>query len=178
MTFKIASQSGGAFPGGVYAGSLIRSITSHSAGKFYFEMTIDAALVLAHVGIGVDNGGESLVLPGGQAASLVWAGDGKVNYNWLRAVYRAALLAVGGTYGVAVDITNRQIYLTPDGTVWNINGSASPAGNVGGFSIAAITGAVLAMAQMSDVNDQITANFTGSSPSFAYSAPSGFSAWG
>lgn len=161
-----------------YSAGLVKSITNHSTGKFYFEMSVDVAAVLADVAIGIDNGNEVLVLPGGQTGGIAWLGDGTVNYNGLSNVYQAAPFVAGGTYGVAVDLTNGKIYFTPNGTLWNINGLASPAGNVGGFLISAIGGSVWAMAQLSQTNDQITANFTGSGPSFAYSAPAGFSAWG
>src|SRR5215467_1907906 len=61
--------------------SLVRSSTSHTTGKFYFEATILVATSVSTVGIGVDDGTESVNDAGGKAGGVMWVSSGSVNYN-------------------------------------------------------------------------------------------------
>lgn len=167
--------AGGFYPSIIDPGYLVRSITTHTTGQWYFEITINAAAKLSDVGVGVDNGTENLNLSGGQAKGICWVGSGSVNYNGTLNAYLASTFFVGDILGVAVDITNAKIWFRENGGNWNNSASANPATNTGGFSISAIVPTVYALAQLSSVGDQVTANFLGT---FGFSAPAGFSAWG
>lgn len=150
---------------------LARTNTSHSSGKYYFEMTVVAATNLAAVGVGVDNGSESLNAPGGQSGGIIWIGNGNVNYNGALDTTTIASFAVGDTLGVAVDVGGALIWFRDNAGNWNNNGSANPATGTGGISILAVTSNVYAVVQLTNYSDNITANFAGP---FVNTAPSGF----
>jgi len=152
-------------------GELVRSNVSHASGKYYFEMMINAATNLALVGVGVDNGVESLNGVGGQAGGILWLGNGNVVYDGLGIAAAVQSFNVGDVVGVAVDVTDALIWFRDAGGNWSNNGSANPATGAGGLSIAAVTPNVYAVAQLTDALDEITANFAGP---FTYTAPSGF----
>jgi hypothetical protein len=157
-----------------FSASLVRSSTSQFATKVYFETTVNVAAAVGQVGAGIDNNAENLTGPAGQAGSVCWCGDGSVNYNGNLAVYRASTFAVGDVLGVAVDLQNFLIWFRDNGGNWNASGSANPSTATGGFSIAAVTGLVFALAQLSQGGDEMTADFSGP---FAFSIPAGFQAW-
>lgn len=145
---------------------LVRSQTSHTTGSFFYEMVFNVATSIAQVGVGIDNNFESLILAAGRAGSICWQGDGTVNYNGSFGVYSASSFSVGDVLGVDTDLTGKTIRFRVNG------GSFTTA-----FSIAAIvTGSMFALAQLKNQSDQVTANFTGVSPAFAFTAPS--TAWG
>jgi hypothetical protein len=145
----------------VINGSLVRSIVSHASGFYYFEATFNTASDLTHVGIGVDNDTESLTNSGGQTGSIIWLGSGIVNYNGSSRVYAAQSFGIGDILGIAVDITNKFIWFRVNGGNWNLSGTADPVSIVGGFSIAAVTPTAFAYAQLENMADQVTANFSG-----------------
>lgn len=157
--FNVNSQP----TGSILVADLVRSVTSHPSGSWYFEMTVNAASNAAQVGVGLDNNVESLTGGAGRGGSIVWRGNGEIDYNGTASVYSAPPFVVGNVLGVDTNIDA--------GTIrFRVNGGAF----VGPFSIAAITGTPLyAMAELKNIGDQITANFTGS---FAFTPPS--TAWG
>ncbi len=161
--------------GGSSVASLVRSTTSLSTGKWYFEVTVNVAAVIGNVGVGVDNDAESLSGAAGQAGSICWVGNGNVNYNGTLDVYAAAAFSVGNTLCVAVDLVNMEIWFRVNGGNWNNSPTANPATDAGGFSITAITPHAYALAQLSATGDEMTADFNGP---FSYAIPSGFSPWG
>lgn len=158
----INGGGGGAF----YQADLVRSLTSHSSGSWYFEITVNSATNVAQIGVGIDNNVESLLVEAGEAGAIAWLGDGSVNYNGTVGAYHASPFSVGDVLGVDTDLTG--------GTIrFRVNGNAFSSS----FSIAGIIGRpMFALAQLKTFGDQVTANFTGVSPSFAFSAPS--TAWG
>ena len=158
---------------GPVTANLVRSNVSHSSGQYYFEMTVVAAAVLTAVGVGVDNGAEPLVRPGGGVGGICWVGNGGVSYNGANNAFVIAPFSVNSVLGVAVDIGNKLIWFRNNGGNWNNNASANPVtgSQVGGISIAAVTPNVFALAQLTNQNDEITANFAGP---FAFAAPSGY----
>jgi len=161
-----------------YGASLVRSTNNHTTGKYYFEVTVTAAAIAAQVGVGVDDGTENLNLPGGQAGGICWCGNGSVNYNGALAIYHAATFTVGDILSVAIDLTGSLIWFRDNAGNWNNNPAANPATGVGGFSIAAISGTVFALAQLSQVGDEIDANFAGGPTVYQESVPAGFVPWG
>ncbi len=155
-----ASHKGGGFS----AADLVRSQTSHTSSSWYFEMVFNVAANIAQVGVGIDNGAESLTMGAGQAGGICWLGNGSINYNGVVGAYSGSPFSVGDVLGVNV--------ILPGSIQFRVNG-----GSFSSFSISAITGgAMFALAQLTNQLDQVTANFTGVSPAFAFSAPS--TAWG
>lgn len=165
MGLKLNSRSLGA--GSIVTGDLVRSVTSHSSGSWYFELTINAATDVTKVGVGLDNNKETLTGGAGRAGSVVWYGDGSVTYNGLVWAYTAPKFNVGDVLGIDVDLTGDTIR-------FRVNGGSFTST----FSIASVSNgqALLALAQLSALSDQVTANFLGTSPAFAHTAPS--TAWG
>ena len=145
------------------AADLARSQTTHTTGAWYFEMTITAASDVTKVGVGIDNGVESLTMQAGQGGSICWVGSGQVNYNGVFGAYTASPFSVGDILGVDTDLTGGTIRFRVNGNAFSSN-----------FSISAVIGgSVWALAQLKNPGDQITANFTGS---FAFTPPD--TAWG
>lgn len=129
-------------------------------------MVFNAAQNIAAVGVGIDNNSEVLTAAAGQVGGICWLGNGTVNYNGTIGAYSAYPFSVGDVLGVDTDLTGKTIRFRVNGGSFSSN-----------FSISAIvTGAMFALAQLENVNDQVTANFTGVSPAFAFTAPS--TAWG
>lgn len=153
--------------------NLVRTNVSHTSGQYYFEMTVVAAASLSAVGVGVDNGAEPLVRPGGGIGGICWVGNGGVSYNGANNAKTVAPFSVGDVLGVAVDIGNQLIWFRDNGGNWNNNASANPVtgSQAGGLTIAAVTPNVFAMAQITSSGDEITANFAGP---FSFTAPSGY----
>ncbi len=142
---------------------LIRSKTSHTTGSWYFEMIVNKAANLAHIGIGIDNNSESLTAAAGKIGSICWLGDGTVDYNGIIGAYIASPFSVGDVLGIDADLTGKTIRFRVNGGAFSSN-----------FSISAIAGgAMFAFAQLTNNLDQITANFIGK---FAFTATS--TAWG
>jgi hypothetical protein len=145
--------------GSFFAANLVRSITSHATGSWYFEMTPNVAADITKIGVGIDNNVESLTSGAGQA------GDGTVNYNGTAGAYSATPFSVGDVLGVNVNLTSGTIQFRRNGSSFFT------------FSISAIIGpSMFALAQLKNPFDQVTANFTGVNPAFSFSAPS--TAWG
>lgn len=158
--------------GGSGTASLLRSNTSHTSGKYYFEMTFLSAASLSNVGVGVDNGVEALTSPGGVSGSVLWLGTGAVNYNGSQSVFTVSSFAVDDVLGVAVDITDSLIWFRDNAGNWNASGTANPATGAGGISIPGVTGGnVYAFAQLTATSNSVSANFGGP---FVNAAPSGF----
>jgi hypothetical protein len=151
--------------GSFFTANLVRSITSHSTGSWYFEMTPNVATDITKIGVGIDNNAESLTSEGGQSGSICWLGNGSVNYNGNLSVYSAPAYSIGSVLGIYPQLSGGLIG-------FRVNG-----GSFSTFSIAAIVGpSMFAFAQLTNAGDQVTANFTGVNPSFSFSAPS--TAWG
>jgi hypothetical protein len=155
----------------------VRSVTSHSSGKWYFEVTIGTAAV--NVGIGVVNGsftiGANYVGETNNGISD-FAISGVTLINGASASSNVDPASVGDTICVAVDVDNATIWWRVNGGRWNLNVGNDPATNTGGVSISPLgAGAIYAAVDMRDASNAMTAKF---SASFAQTPPSGFSAWG
>ena len=96
--------------GNLFPGYLVRSITNHSTGKWYYEMVFVVAAYIGQVGVGVDNDVESLSNAAGQVGSICWLGSGNVNYNANLNAYSASPYLIGTILGVAVDLTDAKIW--------------------------------------------------------------------
>lgn len=153
-----------------------RSTTSHSSGKYYWEVTVNHDGGGFDVNIGVANGSASLVSANANNI-LCFNGNGQV---WVAGSltfnYGTAISNVGSPLQLALDAGNMLFWVRGDiGTQWNSNGTANPATGVGGQPVPA--GAVFACCGMGVVaaNGTLTANFGGTS--YVNSPPAGFGNW-
>jgi hypothetical protein len=148
----------------------VRSIASHSTGKYYFEATRIATFGDT-VGIATSSWTEQFTI-GSSAGSGEWGyrSDGSINNNGaIIATY--ATYAVNDVIGVAVDITNLRVYWRKNGTWQN---SADPVAGTGGNTITSgLTWFAAAMA--GSAGNGWTANFGASA--YQSTAPTGYSNW-
>lgn len=168
--------------GTTFAYEGLRATTSHSTGKYYFEVTL-VTMFDAFVQVGIGNASQVLTQKvGGTGLNSVGAmatDRGTYLNNTFSATWAAAGAVAGDIVGVAVDFGNSNIWFrkinggTPQN--WNNSGSADPATNTGGFSISTLNaGPYFPMASADTAADSMTANFAGS---FIAAAPSGFGIW-
>jgi hypothetical protein len=157
-----------------------RSVTSHSSGKYYYEVT--ANLIMANYSdVGITTSGAPLNMAIGSTGSNSSGAFDAVSgffYN-NSASGTTPGWAQGDTIGIAVDVGAQLIWLrnTSSPSTWNAGGSANPATGVGGISISSVTGALYAAVSIYSLSiaTQLTANF--GAASYAASAPSGFGNW-
>lgn len=153
----------------------VRSVSSFSTGKYYWEATAGPWNSFS-TDIGMGNASQAF-----NGAAL---GSGGIFLNKDGAIYRNGsasgmptfgIRAAGNVIGIAVDLTARLIWfrLAPAGN-WNNSGTANPATAVGGVDVSSITGALFPTYLPYTLNDAFTANFGGSA--FSGTVPSGFTA--
>jgi len=161
--------------------AVARSITSHSTGKFYFEVTLTSnGCGAGCIVVGIANGSATLqggAYPGRDAN--LWAacyGNEGWTLNTVNNSNCITFAAVGDVIGVAVDYTNSLIWIrdvTVSSTTWNAGGGAAP-GGTGGQSISVIScPCYAAYGGFTDFStESATANFGGTA--YAATAPAGF----
>jgi hypothetical protein len=161
--------------------SLARSLTSHSSGACYFELTITNNNGGAgNVAVGTVNASSPLtVVDAGFDVNLSAAAYGNAS-GWF--INSTATGTGSPTYGqdnlgIAINFGTKLIWLrdiTVSSTTWNGGGGADPVGGSGGNSISAITGPYFAAAWFNNAVGvkSLTANF-GALP-FGASAPGGY----
>lgn len=156
---------------------IARSIASHSAGTYYAEFTMGPIGNSGGVAIGIGNSSQPL-----NATSLGPSGGNSIGfYANAAVVYNGGEVATYGSYiatnvvDEAVDFTNKTIWFRINGGNWNNSGVANPATNTGGQTISSTTCPCYAESLEFQQNDNMTANFGGSS--YVYSAPVGFGNW-
>lgn len=162
---------------GASATNAMKANTTHSTGKFYFELTWPEVSGTRTSGIG--NGAAGL---NGYACgvndinSIGWAGAGTVFFN-------GGTLATINAYGtptctiaIAVDLGGALIWFK-DATSgnWNASGAANPATGTGGIALSVTGAPFFVMASLFASGDIVTANFGGSA--YAYTPPAGFGNW-
>lgn len=153
---------------------LVRSSTSHTTGSYYFEATVLSAMSTPNVGIGIDNGLESVNNVGGQGGGVMWVGNGNVNYNGTVDAFTISAFSTSDVLGVAVNIGSGLVWFRDNAGNWNNNGAANPATNTGGLSVPAATSTTFVVAQLATTGDAIQVNFAGP---FVNTAPSGYGNW-
>jgi hypothetical protein len=166
----------------------VRSVTSHSSGKWYAEFTV-SGVSDASLDVGFASGSWTLGRPGFGAPSnsigitpmsgseSIWANNSNVAFNT-----PAGPMGLNGTVAVAADLDNGKYYfITPQYVVaygvngWNGQTTADPASNIGGLAYALTGGAYLAVGNIGSAGVVVTLN-TGQS-AFVRGPPSGFLAW-
>lgn len=152
---------------------MVRSVTSRASGLYYFEVTYDAGgdgiIGLAASGANLEN------FPGSDAFGM---GYRPPVPNWFGTVAGTnGFPAIGDVTCFAADLNNRRLWTRQKGGNWNGSASNSPVSNVGGAAFNAnMTGSVFIALGVQVNGQQWTLN-TGQDP-FAFSVPSGYSAWG
>lgn len=168
-----------------------RSTTSHSTGKFHFEVTVNS---IAPGPSGFSLGISSSAYPinfnmGYSPLALAFNFLGDV-YIDLAHLAHVDPVNPGDTCAFEIDFDAQLIWIcntTTNPTQWNASGTANPATGVGGISFAALAPATqyFATADMavpdivnlvSSTASGVTGNFGASA--FAKAASAGFSAWG
>jgi hypothetical protein len=81
----------------------------------------------------------------------------------------------GNVVGMAIDFTAKLVWCRVGAGNWNGSPTANPAAGIGGFSIAAYTGAVHYFVSSGGTGSVATVNF--GATAFANAAPAGFGAW-
>ena len=149
----------------------VRSNTSKSTGKWYFEIRLDAAASSFFVGVA-----NSSASTGAQMGSDAngWSYDyGGKKYNGGSLTdYGSSYVAFGDVIGVAVDMTNGKLYFSKNGTWQN---SGDPVAGTG-YAFNNLTGTLFAgFGAGGGGTSNGTANF-GATP-FAYSPPANYLPW-
>ena len=145
----------------------VRSTTSKSSGKWYWETTIDVASG-PDTFVGIGTASEILDYPGITSAGYGYYGSNGDKYNGGATSYGVSYTA-GDVIGVALDLDNGKIWWSKNGA-WQAGGN--PAAGTG-EAYSGITGTYYAMDAWYNINNESTANFGGSA--FSYIAPAGFS---
>jgi SPRY domain len=161
---------------GVVNYSNTRSLTSHSSGKYYFEVTF-TTFVDGNAGVGLLNASESVPTDflGDTDNSIGYFGFGEMFFGGAQVGTTTAAFVQGDVFTLAVDLTNQLIWIGKNGTNWNGSGTANPATGVGGISISALPGPVFAAGNVYTNGNSVTFNF--GATSFAFTEPSGFVSW-
>jgi len=158
------------------ADGAVRSTTSKSSGKVYFEVAwtgsggADTSCGIATSAAILGSAGNSTM---GICAVFL---NGNIWFNG--AAPGNAGGAVGnGTVCFAVDLTNSRFWARINNGNWNNNSANNPATNVGGINIATLfpTNAAFGITTYNSTVPTSTVNFGGTA--FGYTVPSGFAAW-
>lgn len=150
-----------------------RSIAAVIVGqKKYFEYTLvfsgqdNVDVGIASSDMNLDHGGQA-----GQHLLLYWINDGIYDDSNTVETGFSNSQPSPTIVRVAVSKVSNRVWFAVNGSVWNNDGSADPALNIGGYDISAFPD-VYAIGQSWVIGDTVTANF-GAIP-FAYPAPAGF----
>lgn len=152
----------------------VRGTTSKSSGKWYFEVTATFGNSLSWaVGVAQSSFDMTQVVTSSPNA-YIYRGNG-TTYNSTSSSTTLSAASSGNVIQVAVDLSTGKIWWGLNGT-WM--GGGNPSGGTGeAFTISgAPTVFPLAYRFTNPSTNTWTANFGGSA--FAYSPPSGYSAWG
>ena len=150
-----------------------RATESKNSGKWYWEITVDAAVDTKINFIGVGNGSATLASYVGSDANG-WSYQGNIvapGYKY----HSAASVAYGNDYvdgdivGVALDLNAGKIWWSKNG-VWQASGD--PVAGTG-EAYSGLTGDIYPMVSLYQNSNAITANFGAST--FTYTPPTGFS---
>lgn len=164
--------------GGSHSG--IRGNTSHTSGKFYYEIFANAQNFPAFSYFGIGNATASIsAFLGGDLNSAVGQGNGGTNFNGSTMGPWDGMGATGQTMGIAVDLTTQKIWFWLDATGhWNadILANQNPSTGTGGYSFTGMTGPYFPIMSIYQLNDQFTGNF-GATAYTIGTAPTGFGNW-
>lgn len=166
----------------------VKSTTSKSTGKFYYEWTMTILNTGGFLGMGIvdsafapGSSGIGFFDPANHSIGALFTTSGNVIDIGASnvATFQSGTAALGDVCAIAVDIDNTKFWAmnVTQGSFWNNSGSADPSGGIGGVSFAALTGPDYFAAagwQNSDTAGKITWN---PGDTFVGIPPSGFIAW-
>jgi hypothetical protein len=158
------------------SGSMVRSLASHTTGKYYFEVTINSTPDVNDTSVGLANASAPFSFPGVDSNGMGFNGQGQLVINSAVSSTVTVTYAAGDTVGIAVDMGSNLIWfrnlIAP--TTWNNGGTANPATGVGGVSYSVNPGPYFASTGLIQFGGG--AQSTGNLGATAYvaSAPSGF----
>lgn len=163
---NLTAAGSGASVGGVRANG------GEITGSFFNEFTIVSATSL---GVALVNSSEDLNnFIGGDTNGIVYGNAGSVQLNFSGPTISP--YTVGDVVGMAVNLIAQLIWFRVNGGNWNNNGSADPATNTGGISIAGLSGVgtipMFVATQLNGAGNSVTANF--GDTSYAHAAPAGY----
>jgi hypothetical protein len=147
---------------------LVRSTTSKTAGKWHFEITVNANGLPGRPDIGIANAAESLAAGalGDSADSIGYYGvaNGSVIYNSV-SVGSLPTFGPGDTVAIELDADGDLVYFQKLGQARSA-----------GFSVAGISGAYFAALGLFQTGDECSVNF--GQTAFLVAVTGGYSAWG
>lgn len=162
---------------------VVRSTTSKSSGKVYWEVTVGTMTGGIELGFGNSSVTTSSFL-GLNTLSLGFL-PGSVQQTLVNnaALNSGSTASVNGAVvSIAVDFTNKLAWISTAvmraaSTPWNNSGTDNPGTNTGGAALTALAaGPYYAMFMAYETGGAATANF-GAAP-FTVALPTGFTAWG
>lgn len=160
---------------GTNAAGLVRTLTSHTTGKYYAEFTINTAAASYQADAGIANSSETTTVGTTTNSAGLLNGDPNVYINNVSAG-TAVTYAASQVVSMALDIGNKTIWYRVNGGNWNGSGAANPATNTGGVSISAVTGAYFMAASVPGAGSpSMTANF--GATAYSYTPSAGFGNW-
>lgn len=170
----------------VDAGSwrMVRGTTGHASGKWYFELvTVDTVGNSGNWMLGVANAGASAATyPGGAAYGLGLRNDLSFSSGGQFTAGTGSLLTssattAGEAYGFAIDADAGKLWLAHLGT-WKNSGDPAAGTNASYVFTPATVGAIFPAVGGSGGGTVSKITLRTKASEFAYSPPSGFSAWG
>ncbi len=163
------------FTDGATAYSHVRSIASHSSGKFYWEILCVFSGGTNNQTMGICNSTAPLNnYLGSDTNSMGWIGDGRVLVNNV-VITNIQVWLVGDVLCFAHDLGNNHIWFRTNGGNWNndVIGNQNPATNTGGITTTGMAaGPYFAIGGGLNIGDSATADF--GATTYANTPPSGF----
>lgn len=155
----------------------VRSDTSKSSGKYYFEF-YPADLTGTRTGFGLATGTADLTLLGGLGAGgVIVHRNGLIYYNSAYTGKKIGTIASTDTVCFAIDYGNKLLWVRRNAGTWNGDATAEPSTATGGISISTVfTGAIFAAAAANNTLVNVSINF-GPPQAYLQAIPSGFSSW-
>lgn len=156
--------------------STTRSTTSHSSGKYYFEVAITETNDSNYMMVGIVNASASLSQVVGDNINSYgyYEQNGDSYYNKVASAFGSAYW-LGDIIGVAVDLTANKIWFSRNNS-WQASGSPSTGANPAYAITAGTYFAACSVWSTLSPADELTGKFNTSEQT--YTPPSGFSTWG
>ena len=154
----------------------VRSTTSHSSGKYYYEW-LPIEFSGSYISGGFANSSASLSnYAGVDANGISLVTDGNI-YKSGAATASGVIPTEGSVIGLAIDLDADLFWCRKDGGAWS---SGDPAAGTGGLALPAgmTSGDVFAAISLQSPFSPDTATVNFGASGFANGPPSGFSAWG
>jgi len=156
-----------------------RTTVTRSTGKYYHEFTYIASHGSSDaIGIVLSTGTAS-DMNNGNNSGVVFLnfGPGQIYSNNSNTGSLSTSFTAGDVIGIATDLDNHRIWFRKSAGNWNNSGTANPATNTGGFTLASgLFGPAVSLGNTGSVaGDGFTMNC--GQVSYANAAPSGFGNW-